>query len=326
MKLPRRNFLHLAAGAAALPAISWIAWAQAYPTRPVRLIVGTTAGGVQDIVARLIAQWLSERFGQPIIVENRGGGSGNIGAEAVVRALPDGYTLLLVTANNAINATLFENLKFSFVRDIAPVAGISRNPLVMEVNPSLPVTTVPEFIAYVKANPGKVNFASAGIGSTPHVSAELFNMMSGFNMIHVPYRGGAPAVTDLLGGQVQVLFGNMESSIEHIRAGRLRALAVTTSTRSAALPDIPTIAEFVPGYEASGWQGIGAPKDTPIDIVNRLNEEINAGLTDPKVKTRLADLGGAPLVQSPAKFGKLLADETEKWGKVIRAANIKPQG
>jgi tripartite-type tricarboxylate transporter receptor subunit TctC len=325
MKLPRRQFLHLAAGAAVLPAVSRNASAQAYPTRPVRLIVGTTAGGVQDIVARLIAQWLSERFGQPIIVENRGGGAGNIGAEAVVRALPDGYTLLLVTANNAINATLFENLKFSFVRDIAPVAGISRNPLVMEVNPSLPVTTVPEFIAYAKANPGKVNFASAGIGSTPHVSAELFNMMSGINMIHVPYRGGAPAVTDLLGGQVQVLFGNMESSIEHIRAGRLRALAVTTSTRSAALPDIPTIAEFVPGYEASGWQGIGAPKDTPADIVNRLNEQINTGLADPKVKTRLADLGGAPLVQSPAKFGKLLADETEKWGKVIRAANIKPE-
>jgi tripartite-type tricarboxylate transporter receptor subunit TctC len=324
MKLPRRQFLHLAACAAALPAASRIALAQAYPARPVRLIVGTTAGGVQDIVARLIAQWLSERFGQPIIVENRGGGAGNIGAEAVVRALPDGYTLLLVT-NNAINATLFKNLKFSFVRDIAPVAGISRNPLVMEVNPSLPVTTVPEFIAYAKANPGKVNFASAGIGSTPHVSAELFNMMSGINMIHVPYRGGAPAVTDLLGGQVQVLFGNMESSIEHIRAGRLRALAVTTSTRSATLPDIPTIAEFVPGYEASGWQGIGAPKDTPADIVNRLNEEINAGLTDPKVKTRLADLGGAPLVQSPAKFGKLLADETEKWGKVIRAANIKAE-
>jgi tripartite-type tricarboxylate transporter receptor subunit TctC len=325
MKLPRRRFLHLAAGAAVLPAVSRNASAQAYPTRPVRLIVGTTAGGVQDIVARLIAQWLSERFGQPIIVENRGGGAGNIGAEAVVRALPDGYTLLLVTANNAIKATLFENLKFSFVRDIAPVAGISRNPLVMEVNPSLPVTTVPEFIAYAKANPGKVNFASAGIGSTPHVSAELFNMMSGINMIHVPYRGGAPAITDLLGGQVQVLFGNMESSIEHIRAGRLRALAVTTSTRSAALPDIPTIAEFVPGYEASGWQGIGAPKDTPADIVNRLNEQINAGLADPKVKTRLADLGGAPLVQSPAKFGKLLADETEKWGKVIRAANIKPE-
>jgi tripartite-type tricarboxylate transporter receptor subunit TctC len=325
MKLPRRQFLHLAAAAAALPAVSRFAWAETYPTRPLRLIVGTTAGGVQDIVARLIAQWLSERFGQPIIVENRGGGAGNIGAEAVVRALPDGYTLLLVTANNAINATLFKNLKFSFVRDIAPVAGISRNPLVMEVNPSLPVTTVPEFIVYAKANPGKVNFASAGIGSTPHVSAELFNMMSGINMIHVPYRGGAPAVTDLLGGQVQVLFGNMESSIGHIRAGRLRALAVTTSTRSAALPDIPTIAEFVPGYEASGWQGIGAPKDTPADIVNRLNEEINAGLADPKVKTRLADLGGAPLVQSPAKFGKLVVDETEKWGKVIRAANIKPE-
>jgi tripartite-type tricarboxylate transporter receptor subunit TctC len=325
MKLPRQQFLHLAAAAAALPAVSRFAWAETYPTRPLRLIVGTTAGGVQDIVARLIAQWLSERFGQPIIVENRGGGAGNIGAEAVVRALPDGYTLLLVTANNAINATLFKNLKFSFVRDIAPVAGISRNPLVMEVNPSLPVTTVPEFIVYAKANPGKVNFASAGIGSTPHVSAELFNMMSGINMIHVPYRGGAPAVTDLLGGQVQVLFGNMESSIGHIRAGRLRALAVTTSTRSAALPDIPTIAEFVPGYEASGWQGIGAPKDTPADIVNRLNEEINAGLADPKVKTRLADLGGAPLVQSPAKFGKLVVDETEKWGKVIRAANIKPE-
>src|SRR5262245_16638369 len=325
MKLPRRNFLHLAAGAAALPTVSRIARAQAYPSRPVRLIVGTTAGGVQDIVARLMAQCLSERFGQPFVVENRAGGAGNIGAEAVVRALPDGYTLLLVTANNAINATLFKDLKFNFVRDIAPVAGISRNPLVMEVNPSVPVKTVPEFIAYAKANPGRVNFASAGIGSTPHVSAELFNMMSGINMIHVPYRGGAPAITDLLGGQVQVFFGNMESSIEHIRHGRLRALAVTASTRSAALPDIPTIAEFVPGYEASGWQGIGAPKNTPTDIVKRLNEEINAGLADPKIKARLADLGGTPLVGSPADFGKLIADDTEKWGKGIRAANIKPE-
>ena len=325
MKLPRRQFLHLAAGAAALPAVSRFARAQAYPSRPVRLIVGTTAGGVQDIVARLMAQCLSEHFGQPFVVENRAGGAGNIGAEAVVRALPDGYTLLLVTANNAINATLFKDLKFNFVRDIAPVAGISRNPLVMEVNPSVPVKTVPEFIAYAKANPGRVNFASAGIGSTPHVSAELFNMMSGINMIHVPYRGGAPAITDLLGGQVQVFFGNMESSIEHIRHGRLRALAVTTSTRSAALPDIPTIAEFVPGYEASGWQGIGAPKNTPTDIVNRLNEEINAGLADPKVKSRLADLGGTPFVESPADFGELIADETEKWGKVIRAANIKAE-
>jgi tripartite-type tricarboxylate transporter receptor subunit TctC len=325
MKLPRRKFLHLTASAAALLGISRIAWAQAYPTRPVRLIVGTTAGGVQDLVARLMAQCLSERFGQPFVVENRAGGAGNIGAEAVVRALPDGYTLLLVTANNAINATLFKDLKFNFVRDIAPVAGISRNPLVMEVNPSVPVKSVPEFIAHAKANPGRVNFASAGIGSTPHVSAELFNMMSGINMIHVPYRGGAPAITDLLGGQVQVFFGNMESSIEHIRHGRLRALAVTTSTRSVALPDIPTIAEFMPGYEASGWQGIGAPKNTPTDIVNRLNEEINAGLADPKVKSRLADLGGTPFVESPAEFGKLVADEIEKWGKVIRAANIKPE-
>src|SRR5262245_35140629 len=325
MKLPRRNFLHLAAGAAALPTVSRIARAQAYPSRPVRLIVGTTAGGVQDIVARLMAQWLSERFGQPFVVENRAGGAGNIGAEAVVRALPDGYTLLLITANNAINVTLFKDLKFNFVGDIAPVAGISRNPLVMEVNLSVPVKTVPQFIDYAKANQGGVNFASAGIGSTPHVSAELFNMMSGIKMIHVPYRGGAPAISDLLGGQVQVLFGNMESSIEHIRAGRLRALAVTTSTRSAALPDIPTIAEFVPGYEASGWQGIGAPKNTPADIVNRLNEEINSGLADPKIKARLADLGGTPLVGSPADFGKLIADDTEKWARVIRAGNIKAE-
>jgi len=323
MKLPRRKFLHLAAGAAALPAVSRIAWAQAYPTRPVRIIVSFAPAGSSDIVARLMGQWLSERLGQPFVIENRPGAGGNIGTEAVVRASPDGYTLLIVGGWNAINATLYDKLSFNFIRDIAPVAGIHREPYVIAVHPSVPAKTVPEFIAYAKANPGKVTMASGGIGAPSHVSGELFKMMAGVNLVHVPYRGGGPAVTDLLGGQVQVMFAPTPPSIEHIRSGKLRALAVTTATRSDALPDIPTVGEFVPGYEASNWYGVGIPKNTPAEIVDKLNKEINAGLADPKIKARLAVLGVTPLVVSPANFGKLIADETEKWGKVIRATNIK---
>ena len=277
-----------------------------------------------DIVARLIGQWLSERLGQPFIIENRPGAGSNIATEAVVRAPPDGYTLLLVGPPNAINATLYDKLNFNFIRDIAPVASIVRVPNVMVVNPSVPAKTVPEFIAYAKANPGKINMASAGIGSSAHVAGELFKMMTGVDMVHVPYRGAAPALTDLLGGQVQVCSPRMPASIEYIKAGKLRALAVTTATRSEALPDVPTVGEFVPGYEASSWYGVGAPKNTPAEIVDKLNKEINAALADPKIKARLADLGGTALAGSPADFGKLIADETEKWGKVIRAANIKP--
>ena len=326
MKLPhRRQFLHLAAGAAALPALSRLAWAQTYPTRPVRIIVGLPAGGGADITARLIGQWLSEHFGQQFIIENRPGAGTNVGTEAVVRAVPDGYTLLLVLPPNAINTTLYEKLNFDFIRDIVPVAGIMRTPLVMEVNPSFPAKTVAEFIAYAKANPGKINMASAGNGTSGHVAGELFKMMAGINMLHVPYRGGAPAITDLLGGQVQVLFDPVASSTEYIKAGKLRALAVTATTRSEAFPDIPTVADFVPGYEASAFFGVGAPKNTSTEIVDKLNKEINAGLADPKIKARLADLGGMVLALSPADFGKLIADETEKWGKVIRAANIKPE-
>jgi tripartite-type tricarboxylate transporter receptor subunit TctC len=324
LKLPRRQFLHLAAGAAALPAISRITFAQAYPTRPVRIIVGAPAGGPQDIAARLISQWLSEQLGQQFVIENRPGAGTNLGAEAVVRAPADGYTMLLCASPNAINATLYDNLNFNFIRDIAPVASMIRVPLVMEVNLSVPVKTVPEFIAYAKANPGKINMASGGNGSGPHVSGELFRTMTGVDMLHVPYRGDAPALTDLLGGQVHVMFGAMPGSIEHIRAARLRALAVTTAARSEALPDIPTLSEFVPGYEASIWYGIGAPRNTPGEIISKLNKQINAALADPKMKTRLADLGGMPLAGSPAAFGKLISDETEKWAKVIRAANIKP--
>jgi tripartite-type tricarboxylate transporter receptor subunit TctC len=325
MKLPRRSFLRLATGGAALPAISRIAWAQTYPTRPVRWIVGYPPAGATDIAARLIGQWLSDRLGQPFVIENRPGASGNIGTEAVVNAPPDGYTLLLVNAGNAINATLYEKLKFHLIRDIAPVAGIIRVPLVMQVNSSVPVRTVPEFIAYAKANSGKLNMASAGNGTPQHVAGELFKMMAGVNMTHVPYRGSAPALTDLLGGQVQVVFDTTLASIEYIRAGRLRPLAVTTATRLEALPDIPTVSDFLPGYEASGWYGVGAPRNTPTEVIDKLNKEINAGLADPKIKARLADLGGTPFVGSPADFGKLIADETEKWGKVIRAANIKPE-
>jgi tripartite-type tricarboxylate transporter receptor subunit TctC len=326
MKLPhRRHVLHLAAGAAALPALSRVAWAQTYPARPVRWIVGYPPAGATDIAARLIGQWLSDRLGQPFVIENRPGASGNIGTEAVVNAPPDGYTLLLVNAGNAINATLYEKLKYNLTRDIAPVAGIIRVPLVMQVNPSVPVKTVPEFIAYAKANPAKLNMASAGNGTPQHVSGELFKMMAGVNMTHVPYRGSAPALTDLLGGQVQVVFDTTLASIEYIRAGRLRPLAVTTATRLEALPEIPTVSDFLPGYEASGWYGVGAPKNTPTEIVDKLNKEINAALANPKMKAQLADLGGIVLALSPAEFGKLIADETEKRGKVIRAANIKAE-
>jgi tripartite-type tricarboxylate transporter receptor subunit TctC len=324
MKLPRRNFLHLAAGAAALPAVSRLARAQAYPSRPVRLIVPLAPGGATDIVARVIGQWLSERLGQPFIVENRPGAGTNLGTEAVVRAAPDGYTLLLAAPNNAINASFYGKLNFNFIRDIAPVAGIISHSLVIVVHPSVPAKTVPEFIGYAKANPGKLNMASPGNGTPNHVSGELFKMMAGVDMVHVPYRSGGPALTDLIAGQVQVMFPATVSSIEYIRDGRLRALAVSTATRSELLPDIPTVDQFVPGYEASGWFGLGAPKATPAEIVDKLNKEINAGLADPKIKTRLADLGGTPLVGSPADFGKLVADDTEKWGKVVRAANIKP--
>ena len=321
----RRHFLHLAAGAAALPTISQIARAQAYPTRPVRIVVGFAAGQAIDIIVRLISQWLSEQFGQQFIIENRPGAGGNIATEFVVRAPPDGYTLLAVGANNMINATLYENLNFQFIRDIAPIASIMRVPQVMEVNPSFPAKTVPDFIAYAKANPGKINMASAGNGSPTHLAGELFKMMTGVNIIHVPYRGSPPALTDLLAGQVQVMFDNVASSIEHIKAGRLRPLAVTASTRWEGLPDIPTVGDFVPGFETNAWAGIGAPKDTPAEIIDRLNKAINAALADPKIKARLADLGGSVVALSPAEYGKRLADETEKWAKVIRTANIKAE-
>jgi tripartite-type tricarboxylate transporter receptor subunit TctC len=312
VKLPRRKFVQLAASAAALPVVSRIASAQAYPTRPVRIVVGLAPGGANDIVARLMGQWLSERLGQQFVIENRPGAASNIATEAVVRAPPDGYTLLLCSVNNAINATLYERLNFNFIRDIAPVAGIIRSPNVMVVNPSVPAKSVPEFMAYVKANPRKLNMASPGTGTGPHLCGELFMMMSGTSMIHVPYRGGGPALTDLLGGQVQVYFPGTVSSIEYIKTGRLRALAVTTATRSDALPDIPTVGEFVPGYEASGWFGVGAPKNTPAEIVAKLNTEVNAALADPKLKARLADVGGTVLAGSSADFGKLIAEETEK--------------
>jgi tripartite-type tricarboxylate transporter receptor subunit TctC len=325
MKLPRRTFLHLAAGVAAFPAASRIARAQAYPARPVRIVVGLPAGGTQDLVARLIGQWLSERLGQQFVIENQAGDGGNVGAEAVVRASADGYTLLLVGSNLAINTTLYENLSFNLGRDIVPVASLFRAPSVLEVNPSVPAKTVPEFIAYAKANPGKLTMASAGSGTPPHIAGELFKMAAGVDMLHVPYRGGGPALVDLLGGQVQVFFGSLPLSIEHIKAGRLRALAVTGATRSEVLLDIPTVGEFVPGYEASTWFGIGAPKSTPADIIQRLNNEINAALADNRMKAKLADLGGTVLSGSAADFGKLIVGETEKWGKVIRAANIKPE-
>ena len=323
--LGHRKFLHLAAGAAALLALSSIAWAQAYPSRPVRVIVPFAPAGDTDLVARLIGQWLSERLGQQFVIENRPGAGTNIGTKAVVRAPADGYTLLLVGVSNAINATLYDRLNFNFIRDIAPVAGIIRDTYVMVVNPSFPAKTVPEFVAYAKADPGRINFGSAGIGSPNHVTGELFKIMTGVNLLHVPYRGIALALSDLLGGQVQVAFASMPSSIEFVRAGRLRALAVTTATRSEMLPDVPTVGEFAPGYEASTWSGVGAPKATPAEIVEKLNKEINAALDDHKIKARLADLGSAPLVGLATDFGKLIAEETEKWGNVIRALNIKPE-
>jgi tripartite-type tricarboxylate transporter receptor subunit TctC len=315
MKLPRRQFLHLAASAAALPTISRIAWAQAYPARPVRIIAPTGPGGAPDIIARLIAPWLSERLGQQFVVENRPGSGNNIGTEAVVRASPDGYTLLMVSSANTINATLYDKLNFVFLRDIAPVAGIISLPFVMVVNPSVPAKTVLEFTAYAKGNPGKVSFGSPGIGTPGHVAGELFKMMAGVEMIHVPYRGGGAAVSDLLGGQVQVLFGTTSLTVEHVTAGKLRALAVTSATRWEGLPDIPTVGDFVRGYEATSLFGLGAPKQTPVEIIDKLNRETNAALDDPKLKRRLIDLGGALLAGSPDEFGKLIADDTEKWGR-----------
>jgi tripartite-type tricarboxylate transporter receptor subunit TctC len=325
MNPPRRRFLHLAAGAVALPAVSRIAWAQNYPARPVRIIVGFSAGGPNDILARLMGEWLSKRFSQPFVVENRPGAGSNLATEAVVRAPPDGYTLLLVGSPNAINATLYDKLDFNFIRDIAPVASVIRGGLVMVVHPSVPAQTVPEFVAHGKANPGKLSYGSGGVGGITHITPELFKMMAGVDMVHVPYRGVAPALTDLLGGQVQLLFANPTQSIQHIGAGKLRALAITTATRSEALPNIPTVGESVPGYEASSFFGFGAPRNTPAEIIDKLNKEIDAGLADPKIKARLADLDGTVLGGSPADFGKLVAEETEKWGKVIRAANIKPE-
>jgi tripartite-type tricarboxylate transporter receptor subunit TctC len=324
MKFPRRGFLHLAAGTAAL-ALSRTARAQAYPSRPIRLIVGFPAGGPTDITARVMAQWLSERLGQQIVIENRAGAGSNLAVEAAVNAPPDGYTLLLVGATNAINATLYEKLNFNFIRDIAPVAGIIRVPLIMEVHPSVPAKTVAEFIAYAKANPGKINMGSGGIGTTLHVSGELFKMMAGVDMLHVPYRGAGPMLTDLLGGQVQVGFDPMPSSIGYVKAGQLRPLAVTTATRSEALPDVPIVADFVPGYEASTWYGVGAPKSTPADIVDRLNKEINAGLADPKLKARLTDLGGIMLTGSAAEFAAFIGEETEKWAKVVKFSGAKAE-
>jgi tripartite-type tricarboxylate transporter receptor subunit TctC len=322
VKLVRRQFLRLAIAAAALPAAERVASAQSYPARPVRIVVGFAAGGTGDLLVRLIGQWLSERFGQPVIIDNRPGGGGNISMEAVVRAPPDGYTLLQVGTSHAVNATLYK-LDFDLIRDIAPVGGIARAHLVMLVHPSFPARTVPEFIAYAKANPGRINMASAGSGSSPRLAGELFKLMTGIDMVHVPYRGGAPAMSDLIAGQVQVMFSNLPA-VEYIRAGKLRALAVTTAVRSDELPDVPTVGEFVPGYEASAWYGIGAPRGTPSDIIDRLNSETNAALADPKIKARLAEFGGTALAGSPADFAALIAAETEKWGKVVTFAGFKP--
>jgi tripartite-type tricarboxylate transporter receptor subunit TctC len=323
MKLPRRQFLHLAASAAALPAVSRFAWAQTYPTRPVRLIVTTAAGGSPDIIARLIGQWLSERLGQPFVIENRTGAGTNLGTEIGVRAPPDGYTLLMALSANAINAAVYDKLPFNFIRDTAPVASIASIPLIMEVNPSVPVKTVPEFIAYAKANPGKINMASGGSGTPAHVAGELFKMMAGINMVHVPYRGEGLALPDLISGQLQAMFGVMPASLGYIKAGKLRALAVTTAKRQELLPDVPTVGEFLPGYEARGWYGIVVPKATPVNIIEKLNQEINAALADPTMKTRLTDLGCAVFAGSPADFGKFIADETEKWARVVKFSGPK---
>jgi tripartite-type tricarboxylate transporter receptor subunit TctC len=325
MNLLRRTFLHLLAGVAALPAISRPACAQAYPSRPVRWIVGFTPAGGNDITARLIGQWLTDRLGQPFVIENRPGAGTNIAAEIVINSPPDGYTLFLTNFSNAVNAALYEKLSFDFMRDMAPVVGISRAPVILAVNPSVPAKTVPEFIAYAKANPDKLNMGSAGIGSAGHLAGELLQMMTGIKLVHVPYRGNAPALTDLIAGQVQLVFPSSASSIEHVRTGNVRGLAVTGSTRLDALPDLPTVADFVPGYEASSLYGIGAPRNTPAEVIDRLNKEVNAALADPKLKARLADLGGTPFGGSSAEFGKLMADETEKWGKVVKFAGIKPQ-
>jgi tripartite-type tricarboxylate transporter receptor subunit TctC len=321
--MQRRQFLRLTAGAVGLPMASQRAWAQTYPTRPVRLVVGAPPGGVTDVFARLVGQWLSERLGQQFVIENRPGAGTNIGTEAVVRASADGYTLLTVSVSNAYNATLYENLTFNFIRDIAPVAGVMRGTGVLIVHPSVPARTVPAFIEYAKANPGKLNMASGGIGSGQHLYGELFKSMTGVDMLHVPYRGGGPALTDLLAGQVQVMFDTISTSIEHIRSGRLPVLAVTAGSRWDYLPDVPSVSEFVPGYEATGWIGVGAPKNTPVEIVEKLNKEINAGLADPKVRTMFASLVAVPLPMTSAEFSRHIAAETEKWGKVMRAANIK---
>jgi tripartite-type tricarboxylate transporter receptor subunit TctC len=318
MKLGRRQFLQLAGAAIVAPASSSLTWAQAYPVRPVRLLVGFAVGGVTDIVARLMGQWLSERLGQQFFVENRTGAATNVATEAVVRAAPDGYTLLMASASNAINATLYNNLNFNFIRDTTPIASVIGTPLVMMLNPSFPAKTVPAFLAYAKANPDKINMASSGSGSAPHVAGELFKMMTGVNMVHVPYRGDLPAITDLLAGQVQVYFGTLPASIEYVKAGNLRALAVTGATRSEALPEIATMGEFLPGYEATIWNGLNGPRNTPAEIVGKLNREINAVLADPKFKARLAELGATPVPGSPADYAKLIADETEKWGKVVK--------
>jgi tripartite-type tricarboxylate transporter receptor subunit TctC len=323
MNFTRRRILHLAVGAAALSIGSRIARAQTYPVKPVRIVVGFPAAGTTDIAARIIGQWLSERLGQQFIVENRPGAGGNIGAEAAVRAPADGYTLLMAGTPNTINATLYQKLNFNFIRDIAPIAGVMRFPLVMDVNPSVPVTTVPEFIAYAKANPGKLNMGSGGVGSPQHVAGELFKMTTGVNLVHVPYRGGAPAVSDLLGGQLHVIFDALPESIEYIGTGKLRPLAVTTAMRSAVLPDVPTVSEFVAGYDAAGWQVLGAPKNTPMEIVNKLNNEINAGLADPKIKARFADLASTVFPGSPLDFVRFIAEETDKWGKVVKFAGIR---
>jgi tripartite-type tricarboxylate transporter receptor subunit TctC len=324
-KLSRRQFLHLTAVAAAFAALPPVAKAQTYPTRPVHIIAGFAAGGGVDITARLIGQWLSERLGQSFVIENRPGADGNLGTEAVVNAPPDGYTLLLATVPNAVNATLYQKLNFNFIRDIAPVAGVIRVPMVVLVHPSVAARTIPEFIAYAKANPGKINMASAGTGSAPHMAGELFNVMAGVSMVHVPYRGQGPALADLLGGQVQVLFATAPGTIDYIRTGRLRALAVTTSTQAEVLRDLPTVGDFVPGYEANQWYGIGAPQRTPVEIVDKLNKEINAAFANPAMKARFTDVGGEPLAGSPAEFGKLIADETEKWAKVIKFVGIKSE-
>src|SRR5215211_3560592 len=325
MTISRRRFCVLTAGAATLPLLARIAWAESYPSRPVHIIVGFPAGGTSDIVARVVGQWLSEHLGQQFVVENRPGAGSNLATEAVARATPDGYTLLLIGGANTINATLFDKLNFDFLRDIVPVASVFETPLVVEVHPSVPSKTISEFIAYAKGNAGKINLATPGIGTPPHVAGELFKIMAGIDMVHVPYRGTGPMLTDLIAGQVQVAFDPLPASIEHIRAGKLRALAVTTASRSEAMPDIPSASEYVPGYVASNWYGFAAPRDTPLNIIDKLNTEINAALADPKIKTRLADLGGTSFSSSPATFGRFVADDTAKWAKVIRAANIKPQ-